>query len=155
MAEVYRSLDKSAKDGMKTADNKTKEISDKWAEIRDDATEVSYCWAVSQGTNEYKVLGSGTSVKEMAESVTDENMHFGGVRVVINSKVQFFHVLYIGKGVSIVKRGKALLLKTAAFNAMPGASGEIHLENGSEVSENLIKDEISKVAKCQPDNVQG
>jgi len=89
----------------------------------------------------------------MAESVTPENMHFGGVRVEIKGKPSFLHVLYIGAAVSIVKRGSAQMLKSAPFSAMQGGSGEISLPVGSEVTVDSLAKDIAAALGCKIEEV--
>ena len=51
--------------------------------------------------------------------------------------VKFFHLLYVGSGVGIIKRNKAQLQKNAPFNAMDGAAGDLELPPDEKTAEKL------------------
>ena len=142
MADAYQRMGGKggAGDGMKTASTATVDIEREWALVKSDAAgSPSWLWCIfNTESNAYDVLASGSGGLEAMEAASDPKaIQFGGVRVEIPGKPRFVHILYVGPEVSAVKKGKALLLKSAAFNAMTGASGEIAISHARELKEKL------------------
>ena len=52
---------------------------------------------------------------------------------------KFYHLLYVGADVGIIKRNKAQLQKAAVFNAMPGTAGEVQLPADAKTPERLAE----------------
>jgi len=152
MAETYRNLDKSAREGMKTSSDKTAAVSEVWVKIRSDSEKLNFLWSI-YSDGEFSVIASGETLEAMAEAVTKDNIHYGGVRAEVKGKVQFFHAFYVGSGVSIIKVGKAQLLKSAVFGAMEGASGEIVIEKGSDVTADSIAESIASAVRCSVEDI--
>ncbi|KAH8068305.1 hypothetical protein JL721_6881 [Aureococcus anophagefferens] len=115
MAEVYATMDKAAADGMKTSSDKTAAVTDAWARVRSDATAID--WA--------------------AFALSEDCVTFAGFRADVGGAVKFFHLLYVGSGVGIIKRNKAQLQKNAPFNAMDGAAGDLELPPDEKTAEKL------------------
>lgn len=70
----------------------------------------------------------------------------------ISDKPTFFQVLFVPKGVNMVQKGKANVLKGAAFNEMTGCAGEVILNDG-EISAEILQAAIADVFKCSPEEV--
>jgi hypothetical protein len=130
-----------AGDGMKSKEDASAAISAEWAKIKSDGEPANWLWSViNPSTGAYEIMASGAGgLEEMAAAGRPDAIQFGGCRVQLPGKVRFFHVLYVGPSVSAVKRGKALLQKTGAFNAMTGASGEIAVSDVANLAASVEK----------------
>ncbi|KAH8060234.1 hypothetical protein JL722_5200 [Aureococcus anophagefferens] len=136
MAEVYATMDKAAADGMKTSSDKTAAVADAWARVRSDATAIDWAAFVLEG-KAYKLRAEGSGVPAMLEALSEDCVTFAGFRADVGGGVKFFHLLYVGSGVGIIKRNKAQLQKNAPFNAMDGAAGDLELPPDEKTAEKL------------------
>jgi hypothetical protein len=141
MAEKAKEMGSSA-DGMKTPiSSAISDITTIWnSEIRSDSTPITWIWT-SYETNTYVVVAKGNSLENFLQVPKPDIILFGGIRIE-KPIPKFVHVLWIGSTVSALKKGKAQLHKSAAFNAMEGATGEISCSS----PENII-DDIKKLLK--------
>lgn len=57
--------------------------------------------------------------------MNEDSVYFCGLR----HDGRFYHCLYVGANVGVIKRSKAQMQKNAAFNAMPGARSDIDLQS--------------------------
>jgi len=53
----------------------------------------------------------------------------------------------------VIKRGKGLMLKTAAFNSMEGVAGLVELEMGETVTEESLIARIATTARCEVEDI--
>jgi len=137
MAEQYKKMDKAAADGMTTGDDKVAAVADAWARVRDDAvTAVEWATFTLVGKH-YALKSEGAGREAMLAALDESEVAFGGFRADVGGATKFFHLLYVGSGVGIIKKNKAQLQKNAPFNAMPGASGDITLPTGERSAEAL------------------
>ncbi|KAH8075739.1 hypothetical protein JL720_10441 [Aureococcus anophagefferens] len=134
MAEVYATMDKAAADGMKTSSDKTAAVTDAWARVRSDATAIDWAAFVLEG-KAYK-LRAGLRRPALLEALSGLR-HVRGLPADVGGAVKFFHLLYVGSGVGIIKRNKAQLQKNAPFNAMDGAAGDLELPPDEKTAEKL------------------
>jgi len=135
MAESFRALGAGAKTGMLTGAESTRAVCEAWARIRSDSDNL--VWAVFTVVGkDYVLVSEGTDDLEgFSKALTEDGVFFGGLRV----SNKFFRVLYVGTEVGVIKKNKAMLQKTAPFNAMEG-SIEIHIPTGEKHSLiNLIR----------------
>ena len=102
MAEVYKAMDKGAADGMKTATDKTAAVSESWERVRSDASAIEWATFALEGkTYALKAEGSGTA--ELLEALPEDSVTFAGFRTARDGKVKFYHLLYVGESVGIIK----------------------------------------------------
>ena len=152
MAEKYREMG-SAGDGMKTASAAAAALADAWRAVRSDADTPTWVWAVFDSASAtYQVAGTGRLLESFVAFTAEHQdaVLFGGLRVELPGSPRFLHVLFVGESASGVKRGKAALQKTAAFNAFQGAAGEI---NASGAGLAGVRDAAAKVLRCAPEDV--
>ena len=146
MAEKYREMG-SAGDGMKTSSDALVEVAPVWNEIRNDAPNtINWVWCRHDKTL-YKVVSHGEGgIDEMISTglVDSSFIYFGGLRVAVEGKIRFVHVVFIPDGVSALQKGKAQLHKSAIFNSWPGSSGEI-----STMDITHLRFELAKKLKCE------
>lgn len=136
----------AARDGMKTDASILGNVKEIWDEyIRSDKASTSNFVVFTHDGTKYQLLGTGTGVSALRDTVKKDMIHFIGLRVHAGGKPRFFQVLFIGESVSAVKKGKAQLLKAAPFNAMEGANGgEIAYPIGEEISAEVLLPLIQK-----------
>ena len=132
MAESYKKMDKGAADGMKTSEDKTVAVAEAWARVRSDASAVEWATFTTDG-KVYALKAEGSGTDAFLSALDEDCVTFAGLRV----GDKFFHVLYVGTGVGIIKRSKAQMQKNAPFNAMPGANGDVELPPGETTLEKL------------------
>ena len=121
MAETYARMDKSSADGMKTADAAVAAVVDGWARVRDDSSSVEWVVYVLDGKT-YKLAAEGSGRPELLNALDEAAVNFCGLLDGPANARKFYHLLYVGADVRIIKRNKAQLQKSAVFNAMPGAA---------------------------------
>ena len=73
----------------------------------------------------------------MLAALDESEVTFGGFRADVGGATRFFHFLYVGSGVGIIKKNKAQMQKNAPFNAMPGTAGDVELPQGEKTAEKL------------------
>ena len=128
MAETYARMDKASADGMKTADAAVAAVIDGWARVRDDSmTSVEWVVYVLDGKT-YKLAAEGSGRPELLNALDEAAVNFCGLLDGPVNARKFYHLLYVGAEVGIIKKNKAQLQKAAVFNAMPGAAGEVQLD---------------------------
>ena len=128
MAETYARMDKASADGMKTADAAVAAVIDGWARVRDDSmTSVEWVVYVLDGKT-YKLAAEGSGRPELLNALDEAAVNFCGLLDGPVNARKFYHLLYVGADVGIIKKNKAQLQKNAVFNAMPGAAGEVQLD---------------------------
>ena len=127
MAETYARMDKASADGMKTADAAVAAVVDGWARVRDDSSSVEWAVYVLDGKT-YKLAAEGAGRPELVAALDEAAVNFCGFLDDPPNARKFYHLLYVGADVGIIKRNKAQLQKSAVFNAMPGAAGEVQLD---------------------------
>ena len=127
MAETYARMDKSSADGMKTADAAVAAVVEGWARVRDDSSGVEWVVYVLDGKN-YRLAAEGSGRSELLNALDEAAVNFCGLLDGPPNARKFYHLLYVGADVGIIKRNKAQLQKAAGFNAMPGAAGEVQLD---------------------------
>ena len=128
MAETYARKDKASADGMKTADAAVAAVVDGWARVRDDSiSSVEWVVYVLEGKT-YKLAAEGAGRPELLNALDEAAVNFCGLLDGPANARKFYHLLYVGAEVGIIKRNKAQLQKNAVFNAMPGAAGEVQLD---------------------------
>ena len=128
MAETYARMDKASADGMKTADAAVAAVVDGWARVRDDSmSNVEWVVYVLDGKT-YKLAAEGAGRPELLNALDEASVNFCGLLDGPVNARKFYHLLYVGAEVGIIKKNKAQLQKAAVFNAMPGAAGEVQLD---------------------------
>lgn len=137
MAEAYQKMDKSAADGMKTSEDKTAAVTAAWERVRSDATPAVE-WAIFgvEGKS-FALKSEGAGTQGMLDALDEADVNFGGFRVSDGGATKFYHLLYVGSGVGIIKKNKAQMQKNAPFNAMPGTAGDVELPQGEKTAEKL------------------
>ena len=138
MAETYARMDKSSADGMKTADAAVAAVVEGWARVRDDSSSVEWVVYVLEGKT-YKLAAEGSGRPELLNALDEAAVNFGGFLDGPPHARKFYHLLYVGAEVGIIKRNKAQLQKSAVFNAMPGAAGEVQLPADAKTPERLAE----------------
>ena len=138
MAETYARMDKASADGMKTADAAVAAVVEGWARVRDDSSSVEWVVYVLEGKT-YKLAAEGAGRPELLNALDDASVNFGGFLDGPPNARKFYHLLYVGADVGIIKRNKAQLQKNAPFNAMPGATGEVQLPADAKTPESLAE----------------
>ena len=139
MAETYARMDKASADGMKTADAAVAAVVDGWARVRDDSmSNVEWVVYVLDGKT-YKLAAEGSGRPELLNALDEAAVNFGGFLDGPPDARKFYHLLYVGADVGIIKRNKAQLQKNAVFNAMPGAAGEVQLPADAKTPERLAE----------------
>ena len=128
MAETYARMDKASADGMKTADAAVAAVVDGWARVRDDSmSNVEWVVYVLDGKT-YKLAAEGAGRPELVAALDEASVNFCGLLDGPPNARKFYHLLYVGADVGIIKKSKAQLQKNGVFNAMPGAAGEVQLD---------------------------
>ncbi|KAH9253955.1 hypothetical protein BASA81_008079 [Batrachochytrium salamandrivorans] len=125
MAEKYREMGKAG-DGMKTGLGALEEVAPVWEMLRSDSYADNYVWCKFDKTK-YMVVAQGDGgLEEMSMKAAEDSsfVYFGGVRVQVQGKARFVHIVYIPSQASALQKGKAQLHKSAVFNAWPGSSAE-------------------------------
>ena len=132
-------MDKASADGMKTADAAVAAVIDGWARVRDDSmTSVEWVVYVLDGKT-YKLAAEGSGRPGLVAALDEAAVNFGGFLDGPPHARKFYHLLYVGAEVGIIKRNKAQLQKNAPFNAMPGASSEVQLPADAKTPERLAE----------------
>ena len=138
MAEAYARMDKSSADGMKTADAAVAAVVEGWARVRDDSSSVEWVVYVLEGKT-YKLAAEGAGRPELVAALDEASVNFCGLLDGPVNARKFYHLLYVGAEVGIIKRNKAQLQKNAVFNAMPGSAGEVQLPADAKTPERLAE----------------
>ena len=132
-------MDKASADGMKTADAAVAAVVDGWARVRDDSiSSVEWVVYVLEGKT-YKLAAEGAGRPELLNALDEAAVNFCGLLDGPPNARKFYHLLYVGAEVGIIKRNKAQLQKAAVFNAMPGAAGEVQLSADAKTPERLAE----------------
>ncbi len=85
---------------------------------------------------------------ELHSSLSDDDVFYGAIRCMINGKVKFYHIFFVGVDVSGMKKGKASLYKSSIFGLID-AHGEISCSDGlPEFSRQHALALVSKLAGC-------
>ena len=111
---------------------------DGWARVRDDSSSIEWVVYVLDGKT-YKLAAEGSGRPELLNALDEGAVNFGGFLDGPPNARKFYHLLYVGAEVGIIKRNKAQLQKNAAFNAMPGATGEVQLPADAKTPESLAE----------------
>ena len=138
MAESYARMDKGAADGVKTSGAATAAVAEGWARVRDDSTGVEWAVFVLDGKT-YRLAAEGSGRPALVAALDEAAVSFCGLLDGPPNARKFYHLLYVGASVGIIKRNKAQLQKNAVFNAMPGAAGEAQLPPDGKTPEGLAK----------------
>ena len=69
---------------------------------------------------QYALKAESSGTDAMLQALGEDEVIFGGFRV----DAKFYHLLYVGANVGIIKKNKAQMQKNAVFNAMPGCAGD-------------------------------
>ena len=89
----------------------------------------------------------GGGLKDFSIHLTDDDIYYGALRCMVDEKVKFFHVYFVGQSVSAMKKGKASLSKQAIFNLVD-AHGELSFSSGlADYSEDLVIQAIQRLSK--------
>ena len=103
-------MDKASADGMKTADAAVAAVVDGWARVRDDSSGVEWVVYVLDGKT-YKLAAEGSGRPELLNALDEGAVNFGGFLDGPPNARKFYHLLYVGAEVGIIKRNKAQLQK--------------------------------------------
>ena len=110
MAETYARMDKSSADGMKTADAAVAAVVEGWARVRDDSSSVEWVVYALEGKT-YKLAAEGSGRPELARGAGRGRGQLCGLLDGPPNARKFYHLLYVGADVGIIKRNKAQLQK--------------------------------------------
>lgn len=82
-----------------------------------------------------------------SDNLNDEDVYYGVIRCLVDSKVKFYHICVVGNDVNAMKKGKSSLYKQAIFS-LAEAHGELTFAGGlAEYSSDLLIQSISNLAK--------
>ena len=81
----------------------------------------------------------GAGRPELLNALDEASVNFCGLLDGPANARKFYHLLYVGAEVGIIKKNKAQLQKNAVFNAMPGAAGEVQLPADAKTPERLAE----------------
>lgn len=142
MAEKYREMG-AAGDGMKTGLGALEEVAPAWDALRSDSHPANYVWCKFDKTKYLVVAQGDGGLGEMCAKAAGDSsfVYFGGVRVQVHGKARFVHVVYIPSQASALQKGKAQLHKSAVFNAWPGSSAEVSVQDLADL-EQAIADKL-------------
>ena len=103
-------MDKASADGMKTADAAVAAVVEGWARVRDDSSSVEWVVYVLEGKT-YKLAAEGSGRPELLNALDEAAVNFCGLLDGPANARKFYHLLYVGADVGIIKRNKAQLQK--------------------------------------------
>jgi hypothetical protein len=109
----------------------------------------SHNWMLVRIVDNTAVLHAcgGGGLKAFSDHLTDDDIYYGALRCLVDEKVKFFHVYFVGQSVSAMKKGKASLSKQAIFNLVE-AHGELSFSSGlAEYSDSLVIQAIQSLTK--------
>ena len=86
-----------------------------------------------------RLAAEGSGRPELLIALDEAAVNFGGFLDGPPDARKFYHLLYVGADVGIIKRNKAQLQKNAVFNSMPGAAGEVQLPADAKTPERLAE----------------
>lgn len=150
MAEKYREMGKAG-DGMKTSGEAVSEVAPVWELLRKEDETHSFVWCKFDKTV-YRIVAVGSGgLEEMSAKAKEDSsfVYFGGVRARVQGKVRFFHVVYIPSEASALQKGKAQLHKSAVFNAWPGSSAEVSVQDCD-----MIRAAIADKMRCKAEDLE-
>ncbi len=125
-------------------------IAETWERVRSDESPENWMLLYLPSPLLASVKATGSSVEEFLANLTDEEVLFGAIRVLVDDAVKFYHVYFVGANVNGMKRGKASIIEGGVFLAMEGTHGKLQFGYGlSEISVERIAEEIKKVSRCQ------
>eukprot|EP01031_Cornospumella_fuschlensis_P042198 gene42198-51533_t len=112
--------------------------------LKDDSDPTNWLVMRVENNTALRLVASGPGgVSELISSLTNEDIFYGAVRALVDGKVKFFHVYFVGANVSALKKGKGSLHKGAAFQAVE-AHGELNCSvDLSELTRDHIVGEIA------------
>lgn len=153
MAEAAARLGAAA-DGMRTSKNATSDVLEGWNSIRDDSN--PYVWFVCTHTGKNYPMcqtecGSQETIGGLFETCQADKIYFGGLRATVDGSVRFFHLLYVGTSVGVVKRNRSQMLKNAPFNIMEGSSGDIEFGVDDEFNVETLRQKLSEFGHTSVD----
>ena len=121
-----------------------------WTRFRNDADPTNWVLVTIDGnTKVVHLAGSGgtSGLTGILGTVTDDDIFFGGVRVMVDNRMKFFHLFIVGSNVSAMQKGKKIMFKNNIIGAFEGAHGEINISTGKEDLENEISTQITLLSK--------
>lgn len=96
--------------------------------------------------------GTG-GASELVAALSDDDVYYGAIRCRVMDKVKFFHVYFVGAGVSALKKGKASLNKSAAFGAID-AHGEVSWPSGLDgFTVSQIQQMLAQQLRCTAEQI--
>jgi hypothetical protein len=105
----------------------------------------------------FSFSGIGSSnIIEAIKTFSEEKVTFGAFKVIINNMVKFYNFFYIGKKVSAMKKGKAMMSKNAIFSIFSGCHGEILFNNDDDlgISRDYVLSQIATLTGVGVNNIK-
>lgn len=102
-------------------------------------------------------LGIGSSsIIEAAKTFSEDKITFGAFKVKINNMVKFYNFFFIGRQVSSMKKGKAMMNKNAVFSIFSGCHGEILFNNDDDlgISRDYVLGQIATLTGVSVVNIE-
>ena len=111
-------------------------------------------WLLSiYNNNSGQIHSSGIELQNLIDSLVDEDVYFGVVKVLVNTQVKYFHLFFMGANVGGMKRGKASLHKSGILQKLEGCHGEIYFEGKDSITVAKITEQIAKISNINAASV--
>lgn len=118
-------------------------VAEGWQSVRDDSSPDTYCILTYAEGSSNRIVCShrgADGLEGLQACIKDDDVTFGGFRVVVDGAVKFFAFGCVGEDVGGMKRGRAALHQNAVVNALPGIHGTVTAAGKAEMSpDNLVQ----------------
>ena len=96
---------------------------------------------------------AGVGLDAMINSLTDDEVFFGVVKLNVSAQMKYFHIFFMGSNVGGMKRGKASLHKAGILQKFEGCHGEVYFEGKENITTVKIIEQISKLINVKSTDI--
>ncbi len=129
-------------------------INEAFNALRSDENKTSWVVLSVRNSTELFVHGVGEGdISALISTLSDDDVFFGFFRCLVQGKIKFYGIFYVGENVGGMKKGKASLFKSSVFG-LTDIHGEISGCSGlAEFTSQFVNDSVAKLASCTAGDV--
>lgn len=114
----------------RTSDLDLEGVAEGWSAVRGDGDATAWLSLIVTAAKKVEVASTGAGgLDSLCSTFAENEIYFGGVRVVLGTSIKFYHFFVVGSEVGGMKKGKASLWKNSITGAMDGAHGSIDVSS--------------------------
>ena len=129
------------------------ELSEIWSRVKSDSSTEN--WVTYRVVDSRLVVcGSGCGgFEELLSSLNDDDVYFSCLRALVDDKVKFISIYFVGENVNGIRKGKASLYKDSAFSVIESHCEIAVMDGKNCFTKDFFISEIRRVLKQNSANI--